>query len=469
VQGESSSGAFDGATAVAIQADGKIVAAGGDTGVVRFNPDGTPHDTFDDGGLVVFDVAIQPSDQKVVVAGSETRDGDVDFAVARYNPDGTPDASFGGGDGKVVIQFAETPETSNNTGDLNLDEAAAVAIQSDGDIVAAGTADPTTPGPARDFAVARFDPDGTLDNGFGGDGKVTQTIQGSDFGHDLVLLPGNKIVVVGSTQGDAAIARFLPNGEPDPTFDENGVIGIDFGGVSELFGVALQPDGKAVAVGRTGDLTIVTRRNTDGSPDSSFHNDGNITGQFSGNAQWNDVAIQTNGSIVAAGFTDTFYGPDFAVGRFLPSGEPDSLFSCVGAVTTNFGSRYSGSNDQVEGLALDGNGQIVVAGSAELNVGLARYLASGPGADCVAPETTIKGPKKTKNERPAFKLRSDEPGSTFVCVLDRKRKFSDCSPNYKPPKRLRRGKHTLTAVATDAAGNADATPAVKKFTVLGGK
>jgi hypothetical protein len=83
------------------------------------------------------------------------------------------------------------------------------------------------------------------------------------------------------------------------------------------------------------------------------------------------------------------------------------------------------------------------------------------------PETLItKGPKKkTRKRRPKFKFTSSEPGSTFLCKLDRK-KFKPCSSPYRPPKKLKPGKHKLKVKAVDAAGNADGTPAVRKFKVI---
>src|SRR6266540_406224 len=126
--------------------------------------------TFDGDGKVVTDlgesegggdVAVQADGKIVVVGGIRiVANGPVDFAVARYNPDGSLDTSFDG-DGKVVTDFGGTN-----------DEASAVAVQAaDGKIVAAGT---TVPGVHRfDFALARYNADGSLDPSFDGDGRVT--------------------------------------------------------------------------------------------------------------------------------------------------------------------------------------------------------------------------------------------------------------------------------------------------------
>jgi uncharacterized delta-60 repeat protein len=480
------SDSVDFANAVAIQADGKIVAVGtqdlsGGFALARFNPDGSLDSAFDgdgkvttgtvpDGGMSeALDVAIQPSDQKIVVAGyAFGPDGSEDFAVARYNPNGSLDNGFGGGDGTVITQFVGTPDdfTYDN------DRAEGVAIQPDGKIVAAGFGDPFTGGTVRDFAVARYQANGTLDNGFGGDGKVTQNIQGTDFGRDLLLQPDGRILVAGSTQPagprNSAFVQFEADGDVDPTFSGNGLLAINFGGPSELLGVTLQPDGKIVAVGSTtfeGDVVfLVTRRNGDGSADTSFDSDGNATTRFPGDndAEWRDVAVQADGTIVGAGFTNGGLGGDFAVGRFRPDGERDSRFSCDGAVRTDFGGEF----DDVSGMALDSAGRIVTAGSSGTNFALARYVSDGEGPDCVPPETAIQGPGKSTKRQPKFKLSSNEPGSTFQCKLDNKQKFEPCQAVYKPKRPLARGKHKLFAVATDEAGNTDETPAVQSFKIV---
>jgi uncharacterized delta-60 repeat protein len=475
------------ANAVAIQADGKIVAVGkaGGVSLARYNPDGTLDDSFGSGGKVTtghvpdgnlsegLDVAIQPSDQKIVVAGvgaGTAYPNSDDFAVLRYNPDGSLDTSFGGGDGAVFTQFV-TPSLDANT--LDEDKAEAVAIQPDGDIVAAGTADPDADREEQDFAVARYNPDGSLDNAFGGDGRATHNFGTAslDFGHDLALLPGNRVIVVGKAKADAALVQFGSDGELDTAFNNGGSAVINQFG-AQLFGVARQADGKIVAAGTApspdgDDVFEVLRLNADGTFDAGFDKNGIATSTFGGVQEaWNDVAIAENGDIVTVGDTFDGFKDLFAIGRFLPSGKPDPLFSCDGATTT------AGSDDRATalGLALDAHGDIVAAGvnegQSENSFLLARYLSGGPDPDCVAPTTTIKGPTKTTKRRPTFKFGSNEPGSTFKCKLDKDRKYLPCEPKYKPAEALRFGKHHLYVSAVDQAGNVEDPPAMKAFTIL---
>lgn len=146
--------------------------------------------------------AIQP-DGKIVVAGrariSEGPSND-DFAVARYNTDGSLDTEFDG-DGKVIVAFAG-----------RFDEAFSVAIQDDEKIVAAGFSGST----AEDFALARFNPNGSLDSTFDVDGRVTTSFgAGRDGAYSVVIQPDDKIVAAGiatMTNLDFAIARYNPDG-----------------------------------------------------------------------------------------------------------------------------------------------------------------------------------------------------------------------------------------------------------------
>ena len=102
------------------------------------------------------------------------------------------------------------------------------------------------------------------------------------------------------------------------------------------------------------------------------------------------------------------------------------------------------------------------------------FMVQSPTPSAAAPpETMIKGPKKTRKRRPKFKFFASEPGVTFLCKLDKKNKkkkkkakFKRCKSPYRPPKKLKPGKHRLAVKAVDAAGNVDPTPAVRKFKIL---
>jgi uncharacterized delta-60 repeat protein len=291
------------AAAVAIQADGKIVVVGGsgsgDFALARYGTDGALDATFGTAGKVTTDfgpgasgasaVAIQP-DGKIVAAGSTAPLGFCcQFALARYDEDGNLDTSFGSG-GMVTTAF------SGNSG------ASAVVIQADGKIVAAGhTFDPFVSA----FAIARYDADGNLDTSFGSGGRVTTDLGGSDGAADLAILGDGRILAVGGggPGNDFALVLYTTGGSPDPSFGTAGKVTTDFGGFDAAAGVAIQADGKIVLAGRGSERFALARYDTNGGLDPSFGDDGKVATQFTGDniESANAIAIQANGKIVAAG------------------------------------------------------------------------------------------------------------------------------------------------------------------------
>jgi uncharacterized delta-60 repeat protein len=168
-----------------------------------------------------------------------------DFALARYNSDGTLDASFGTG-GRVTTDFAGPN-----------DQAESVVVQPDGRIVVAGAAGPFI-NRGFDFALARYNSNGTLDTSFGTSGKVTTDFAGADdvpTEPSAIALQGDgKIVVVGQTTvgglSNFALASFNSNGTLDTSFGTSGKVTTDFAGANDVpFSVAVQPDGNIVLAG----------------------------------------------------------------------------------------------------------------------------------------------------------------------------------------------------------------------------
>ncbi|HET9494117.1 MAG TPA: S-layer homology domain-containing protein [Chloroflexia bacterium] len=329
-------GAEDRANAVALQSDGKIVVAGFCRGQVftsespalaRYNPDGSLDPSFDGDGrycedgqaTIVTGAAIQ-NDGKIVVVGHHPQ-WQPDFRVARFNPNGTFDTSFGSG-GWVTTNFFG-----------GIDQAQAVAIEA-GKIVVAGMAHVT--GANWDFALARYNANGSLDTTFSGDGKVTTDFFGGDDGaYALALQPDGKIVAAGtfhtvSAGYDFGFVRYLANGSEDTTFDNDGLQAVTFmpGTAEEVaFGVGVQSDGKIVAAGYAPTSTYndfaLVRLNANGSLDSSFGGDGRVSTNIAGGVDLAQaMAIQPDGKIVAAGYAYTTTGADLAVARYLSGSEP---------------------------------------------------------------------------------------------------------------------------------------------------
>ena len=232
---------YETARAVAIQADGKIILVGlaGDyIAVVRYNADGSLDTDFAVGGLATSvpgfgnAVVVQP-DGKIVVAG-----GIGDMVVLRYLPDGSLDATFDG-DGMVIMDISGNSES-----------ASAVTLHPDGRIIVAGG---TFNGVETDFALLCLNPDGSLDTSFGVDGLVTSDHGSSESGRGMVLQPNGKIVIAGLITGADwyfALARYNPDGSLDTTFGMDGWVVTDFGDGRD-FGqaVALQSDGKILVAG----------------------------------------------------------------------------------------------------------------------------------------------------------------------------------------------------------------------------
>jgi uncharacterized delta-60 repeat protein len=336
--------------------------------------------TFGIGGRVTTDfggfdqahaVAVQP-DGKVVVAGSSILGFSSGHVVlARYNPDGSLDTTFGMG-GTVTTDFGG-----------GFSAADALLLQPDGKVVVAGDAVPAS-GIGLDLALARYNPDGSLDATFGTGGRVVSGF--AEFANGLALQPDGRIVAVGGTGpgGDFALARYNANGSLDPAFGLGGTVLTDFGGADSAAAVTLQPDGRIIAAGQAqAGLFGLARYNPNGSLDPSFGAGGKVTNPGSPvGAGALAVIRQGAGRIVASGFI----GPDFALARYNADGSLDATFGMGGTVTTNFGGTrvVGGESDQARALALQPDGRIVAAGAkvnhasaAENGFALARYNPDG--------------------------------------------------------------------------------------------
>ena len=372
--------------------------------------------TFGIGGIVTTPNTSDPrtmaiqSDGKIVVAGHATG---LDVALARYNTDGSLDASFGIGG---IVGFPE-----NNGG-----PAIGVAIQQDGKIVSAGPTD-------LSFFVFRFNADGTLDQNFGSAGRVRLGFAvGAEPGAIAVQPDGN--ILVATTN---VLTRLLSNGQLDSSFGTGGVAPLlDNSGALSLLGsgkmlvihtgraaqynadgsldlsfgvvgqtptlgqpsaIAPASNGQFVLVGALTSgqpsLTVkpqgfaVVRYNSDGTIDATFGARGAAITNFPGNSfsGAGPVAVQSNGDIVAAGFTAAQnclcarQASDFALARYTADGQLDTTFGTDGLVITSF----NGDSASISALAIQSDGKIVALGrdapassaSGKSGFTLARYLS----------------------------------------------------------------------------------------------
>jgi uncharacterized delta-60 repeat protein len=382
------------ARAVALQPDGKIVLVGSaqpvpsnyDFAIARLTSSGTFDPSFNAVGKITvgfdlisngkdraFGVALQPDGKIVVVGSAQVSATGFDFAVIRLTSTGGLDPAFNG-TGKVVIPF--------NLGGDNDDEALGVALQPDGKIVVAGTAQVSATN--KNVAVARLTSSGQLDTHFNGSGKFTFNFAGPvGEGRGVALQPDGNILVAGyaqiaGTNNDFAVARIMPGGGLDPTFNGTGVqlVPFDLGGGKNdtARGVALQPDGRIVLVGTAERQApnydfAMARLNANGSLDTTFNGTGKQTVAFDLGGGNDDeatgVTLQAGGKIVVSGFAQT--GPtnyDFALVRLTANGSLDPAFNGTGKETIPFD---LGGSDQDEAFAaaVQPDGKIVVVGFAQ--------------------------------------------------------------------------------------------------------
>jgi uncharacterized delta-60 repeat protein len=401
------------ANACALQADGKILAAGWETIpssgqfiLQRYTTDGNLDTSFGSAGTVITKVgsgtstgangvAVQ-SDGKIVLAGEAGFKPGAEFALARYTSNGSLDTTFGS-KGIVNTQLGSS------------DCAWAEVIQPDGKIIAAGTSaqpDASTGYPQNEFALARYNTNGSLDKTFGSGGKVL-TAFGNSAPHGanvdaeinaIALQSDGKIVVAGYSSltgpggGVFTLVRYNSDGSLDTTFGpgQTGIVTLTFFSAHDhTNALVIQPDGKIIAVGSVRASTVIAdewglaRLNADGSLDTSFGSGGEVSLAINGTPVYGvgDVAkgvvLQSDGKIMVAG-NHGGSGNSITVGRFNQDGSLDTTFEGTGLSTIQIGSSCSASSMVIEPT----NGPVIVAGVATVNgvseIALVAFAASNP-------------------------------------------------------------------------------------------
>lgn len=352
-----------------------------DVRVVCFTqpPSGSLDVTFGSDGRVTTglpsaaDAIALQSDGRIVALGSNR--------LARYNADGSLDATFGSA-GQVTVSFSGVQ-----------DEALDVALQGDGKIVAVGASRPGGVNARDDFAIARFNADGTVDTAFGTAGRAYVDFAG---GHDdataVIVQPDGGILAigyaatdVGGSAFDFAVARLTTAGVLDATFDSDGRATANVAGeLDRAYAAALQPDGAIVLAGEVradrsdpGDVGLA-RFTANGAPDTTFGSGGTVHISYAADSdQAVDVAIQGDGKIVIAGNALVGSTADFLIARLNSDGGRDASFGTAGLVTTPFGTLQ----DFARAVVIQLDGAIVAAGQASSSTasdfGLVRVLSDG--------------------------------------------------------------------------------------------
>ncbi len=404
---------------LAIQGDGKILVGGASSSngrwqfaVGRYNSDGSPDVTFGGNGHVttpfqngsndnvdVDALALQP-DGKIIAAGGPppySLNSQGLFYLARYNSDGSLDTLSNG----TIWKITYRNDIVFDGGVAKADTLAAVVLQPDGKIVIAGTmSDRTENNVLRIsntpvyFRIARFNPDGTVDNSFNATAEVGITDANDVIGaHAMVLQNDGKFVVSGgstdvsSTTPKMTSLRYNQNGSLDSSFGAGGKITTMFEGEGGSIAVSsiLQADGKIVDVGdaidarMTHQVFAITRHNSDGSLDSSFGIGGKTTTAFDGTiSQVKAATIQMDGKIVAAGMTYADDGLSASIvlarylgGECLPTTCPAEGKNC-GTIDDGCGSNLS-CGDCTSPNICGGSGTANVCGNPSVSHWLDRF------------------------------------------------------------------------------------------------
>ena len=321
------------------------------------------------GGSAVLSIAVQ-NDGKIIAAGQTFEGSGYSFGLVRYSSSGIPDNSFGN-KGLVTTKFNSLSASIGS-----------IAIQTNGMIVAGGF---STGG----ALMVRYKKSGALDNSFGIDGKITSDFGGSDEGiYSIVLQSDGKIIAAGGAGGQFAVARYKQNGTRDSTFGINGLVttGLGHNTTSKGRGVTIQSDGKILIAGYTVDKhgeynAVLIRYKKNGRLDNHFGNGGIvITDLGSSSDTYTSLIIRPNGKINTAGFIGNIHQENFVLAQYNNDGILDSSFGTNGFTSTDF----SNAGDEANALALQADGDIILAGTTQsweaphyIKFALARYTQNG--------------------------------------------------------------------------------------------
>ncbi len=341
-------GGDDFANAVAVQADGKLVIAGrgaehrGDFALIRLDRDGALDPTFGTAGRVltdftdtsdtIFAIAIQP-DGKIVAAGTTTgATTSNDFAVARYLPNGELDPSFGTG-GKVVTALGTDSDT-----------AYALAIQPDGKLVVGGDSNRGSSQTGVDFALVRYTTAGVLDTTFGTSGIVLTPIasngaRDSIYALALETVDGETRIVAAGGEGDFTIARYRATGELDATFGSGGKVANLFGStIGAARAITVTPAGAIAVAGHAQHDVAVAQLTSAGALDPFFGTGGKLTTRVSTTNfdEAQAITVDTGGKLLVAGwvYEGVSSAGNFVLLRYLTDGQLDPSFGTAGLVIT---------------------------------------------------------------------------------------------------------------------------------------
>jgi len=369
----------------ALQADGKILVAGDDFIIDRYDQDGSIDAGFGNNGTVKilvnregsFKSVLYNEDGKIIASGSIQSDDYTHFNIILVQclPDGKIDSSFGV-NGIVFTDYGVNFRTRS------------MAIQPDGKILITGERSANVNDLKKTFLI-RYNTDGTLDNSFGNEGKVITEYDREVSSRKILIQPDGKIITAG-TYGFLnnlpyyMVTRFMTDGKLDKPFGENGIALSGYFGVNPqgiwntgMRDMVLQSDNKIIVSGITGPEPLINtglcRFNDDGTLDMAFGLGGKvITSVDNFETPTYGIALQPDGKIIAGGE----YSPKtqsyiyFSMFRYQPNGMLDSSFGENGRVTTPEAGKYAGA----EKVILQPDQKILLLGAANDGYSIARYF-----------------------------------------------------------------------------------------------
>ncbi|MDL2357258.1 MAG: putative Ig domain-containing protein, partial [Pseudomonadota bacterium] len=347
-----------------------------DFALARYNSDGSLDSSFGVNGKITTDLANASSDQgygvsvqadgKILLVGTSN----YNVALARYNAAGSLDTSFDL-DGKVV-----TP-TVSGAGD-------SVTVLADGKLLVAGLL-------GSGYGLVRYFGSGGIDASFGTNGVLQVDFGGYGTARSVRVQADGKILVAGASGDNFALARYNANGTLDTSFDGDGKLTTDFGSYDQGTNIALQADGKIVVAGTSNFQFAVARYNTDGSLDTSFDTDGKLTSSLGSGVSGQSVAVQADGKILVAGTLYGNGGYEFVVVRYNADGSVDKNFDDDGKAGVNIGTL-----NQTFGMLLQADGKILLTGTSNNDFLLARLNQDG------SVDTTFAAPANTLDAVAAY-------------------------------------------------------------------
>lgn len=361
------------ARALAITSDNKILVAGivnenkqNLFTVFRYLDTGLLDTSFGDNGFSTITIGEQAeanavaidANGKIVVGGFALEAGIIKVVSARYLSDGTLDATYGqSGNGMVVETAVQDAQIAD------------IKIQNDGKIVFAGTQ--SVEGQLNVFLM-RYNVDGALDTSFGNSGIVSSTVGYHTGALAIALQADGKIITAGFSIIDTRqiiLLRFNSDGSLDTSYGNNGLSTVVIGTSSQMEALALDSNGYAVVSGISDNQFVTARFDTNGLLDQTFGNQGVVITNIGTRSSALSLVIQPDSKIVTCGFADEM----FAIVRYLNNGTLDTSFNTTGYITK----LISNTGNCAKAVILDFNNKLIIAGSAQDDLGILRFNTDG--------------------------------------------------------------------------------------------